>query len=508
MPGGSAPWQPAEPDYLAPLPWSDPDAGPAGGPAARPRRKAQAGAYLALMIASVLSILAMGGFLLRAHSADAAFERRREKLQQDHFFDGIYVDGIALGGLTRGQALEKVRASGLQRDAALDIKITIGDRQYRLTREELPFDRDIASVLDRAYAIGRQGFPWMLGSDRTPFDVRWEHIRHAEQNRAAFSTTGSFDRQALRDIVTQIAAQVDREPQDALIESFDFNSKRFTVTKDQPGYRLDGEALYQRLGDALDQGRLSETISVSPEVIMPRLTSVELLNSFTMLSSFSTEATRDRKRNTNISLAARAVHGQAVMPGETFSFNRIVGPRTQEKGYQMAPAIAGGVTFDEIGGGVCQVSSTLFNAAALADMQIVTRSPHTWPSSYVEQGRDATVNWPNLDFVFKNNKLAPVYIVADFQERRVSVEIYGLREVAGESIQLRTQLVSTTPPPSEAIYQLNPTLPPGTQKELKKARTGYLVDTYRVYLRGGEPYREEKLCSSNYRMVQQVIEYN
>lgn len=507
VPGEKALRPPVEPDYLAPLPWSDPD--PALlAQAARPRKDAQQGPYLALFVISLIAILAMGLFVFRSYSASAAFEHRREKLQQDQFFDGIYVDGIALAGLDRQEALSRVRASGATRDAALDIVISVGDRQYHVGPNELPFDRDIALVLDRAYAIGRQGFPWMLGSDKTPFEVRWEHILHAAHNQAQFSTTSSYDRQTLRGIVDQIASQVDRAPKDAMVETFDFNTKRFTVTKDEPGYELDRDALFQRLSESLDQGRLSDSLSVSPAVILPKLTSVELLNSFTLLSSFSTEATRDRLRNTNIALAARAIHGQAVMPGETFSFNKTVGPRTTDKGYQMAPAIAGGISFDEIGGGVCQVSSTLFNAAALADMQIVARSPHAWPSSYVAQGRDATVNWPNLDFVFKNTKPAPVYIVADFRDRQMMVEIYGLREAAGESIELRTELVRTTPPPSEAIYQLNPTLPPGSEKVLKKARTGYLVDTYRVYLRGGVPYREEKLCTSDYRMVQQVIEYN
>jgi len=295
---------------------------------------------------------------------------------------------------------------------------------------------------------------------------------------------------------------------DAMIASFDFDTKAFTVTRDEPGAVVEAQDVYEAITASLDAGRLRDTIRLTAKPVLPQVTSVELQNSFTRLSAFMTETTRDELRNRNILLASRAVMGTTVLPGGTFSFNQVVGERTAEKGYQMAPAIAGGITFDEIGGGVCQVSSTLFNAVAMADMTIVTRSPHAWPSSYVDKGRDATVNWPNLDFAFKNNKMTPVFIVASYANRSLTVEVYGMRADPAERIELETELMNTTQPPGEALYQRNPSLAPGTEKQLKAARTGYVVDTYRVYLRDGVPYRREKLVTSDYRMVQQVIEYN
>lgn len=163
---------------------------------------------------------------------------------------------------------------------------------------------------------------------------------------------------------------------------------------------------------------------------------------------------------------------------------------------------------DEIGGGVCQVSSTLFNAAAMADMTILERSPHTWPSNYVDKGRDATVNWPNLDLTFVNGRETPVYIRARYADRRCTVEVYGIQLAAGETIELETELASETPPPDTPIYRQNTSLPRGTQQEVKKARTGYVVNTYRVYKRNGVTLRREVLCVSTYRMIQQEIEYN
>ena len=143
-----------------------------------------------------------------------------------------------------------------------------------------------------------------------------------------------------------------------------------------------------------------------------------------------------------------------------------------------------------------------------ADMTITVRSPHAWPSNYIDKGLDATVNWPNLDFQFRNDKKTPVFLIAYYKGRKLTVEVYGMRSGPGETIKLVTDLISTTEPPKEALYEQNPALPMGTEQVKKKARTGYLVHTYRVYLRDGQEYRREKLFNSDYRAIQQVIEFN
>ncbi len=229
---------------------------------------------------------------------------------------------------------------------------------------------------------------------------------------------------------------------------------------------------------------------------------------FTCVSSFTTYLTNDKNRNTNIRLAAQAINGTAVMPGETFSFNQTTGQRTMEKGYQPAAAIAGGATVDEVGGGVCQVSSTLFNAAAMANLAIVDRSPHAWPSNYVDAGRDATVNWPDLDFKFRNDKTTPVFVVAFCENSACTVEIYGAALDTGISIDLISRVVSVSEPPQTALYENNPALPHGTNQVKVKARTGYDVETYQVFLQNGREIGRQLLCVSRYPMIQQVIEYN
>lgn len=494
-----------------PMPEAEPDMRPqpAGGWVQEvPPRVRNDGPFLFILVVCALALIGMLFFVLRARAPLSAFQQKQEQLARPVFAQGIRVDDIDIGGLTRQQASERLNALNQQRDEGLRLTVDADGRSYTVTGEQIPFARNIDDVLDQAWAIGRQGFGWMIGSDMTPFDIRWEHTRQTRATGAYLNTSTTWRAQDVRQVADWLQQQIQRDPINAVIETFDFGTKAFTVTQDVPGVAIDQQTIYDALTAAMESGQLQGRISLMPDTVLPKVTSVELQNSFIMLGGFTTQTTRDELRNTNIALAARAIDGTTVMPGETFSFNKTVGERTQEKGYQMAPAIAGGVTFDDVGGGVCQVSSTLFNAAALADMDIVDRSPHAWPSSYVDKGLDATVNWPNLDFQFKNSKSTPVFIVARYENRKLLVEVYGMRSGPGESIELTTQLTATNPPPKEAAYQQNTTLAPGTQRELKAARTGYVVDTYRVYLRGGQEYRREKLFTSTYRMIQQVIEYN
>lgn len=230
---------------------------------------------------------------------------------------------------------------------------------------------------------------------------------------------------------------------------------------------------------------------------------------FGRISSFTTETTNDSNRNTNISLSADALNGKVVMPGETLSFNESTGQRTAEKGYKEAGAISGGQLIDDTGGGVCQTSSTLFNAVVRADLEIVERSQHTWPSSYVPRGEDAAVDWPRLDFVFRNNTGYPIFLLAWYADQTVTVEVYGKLLDGGETIDLYSETIETLTPSDEVIRTRDTSMAPGTSKVAKQKRTGYVVDTYKVYYdANGVELRREKLWRTTYRAVQKEIYYN
>lgn len=476
---------------------------------AKPSAPGKAGVFwrwLAAIMALLLLLMGYGIFRFRAPLA--AFQNRKKAMARDTFFDGIFVDGVSLGGMTKAQAGQAVSGSARQQEKNMALQVEVDGKKWQITGQEVPFSRNMSAVLDKAFSIGRKGFSWAAENGQTPFQTRYLHTQQTNRDKAHLNTAVTYSPGDVRRVAEEIAGQVNREAVNAVISTFDFNTKAFTVTKDVQGASLDTQELYTRMTQTLDSGNYTGQVLMYSQPIMPQVTSVELQNGFTMLSSFTTNTGSNQNRNVNISLAAQAINGTAVMPGESFSFNRTTGERRSDKGYLPAPAIADGTTFDEPGGGVCQVSSTLFNAAAIADMTITIREPHAWPATYVDKGLDATVNWPNLDFQFRNDKKTPVFIVSSYKDKKITVEIYGMRLGNAESVKLETELVSTTEPPTQPVYEQNVSLPPGVQQEKRKARTGYVVNTYRVYLRNGQEYRRETLCTSNYRAIQQVIEYN
>ncbi|MBE5783809.1 MAG: hypothetical protein E7329_10895 [Clostridiales bacterium] len=476
-----------------------------GGSPRKPKHTAL-WAFIALICVALLSL--MGYAIASMYEAYVPFRQKVNIVNQGTFAQGVLVDNIHIGGMNRAQAEAALATQDVSGVNRLNITLQVDGYTWVITPNELPFERNIQSVLDTAYAIGRQGTAETVASSMTPFEYRYAHLYHTVTNAAYLYTQVTYDRVRVRELVGIIENNINRQAVDAQVASFDFSTRTFTFTQDQAGAILDGESLYQQIIAALDRQDYSAVIYASSTPVMPSVTRVELMNSFSLVSSYTTDTTSDANRNNNVDLACRAIMGTVLMPGDTFSFNGATGQRTTEKGYLPAAAIAGGTTVDEVGGGVCQVSSTLFNAAVKADMTILQRYPHAWPSNYVDKGRDATVNWPNLDFTFRNDKTTPVFIVAYYQQRKCTVEIYGASLGPGVSIDLSSRVIDTVYPPEEPLYEQNPQLPPGTVQEKKKARIGYEVDTFKIYYSNGVEVKRELLCTSTYKMIQQVLEFN
>ena len=154
------------------------------------------------------------------------------------------------------------------------------------------------------------------------------------------------------------------------------------------------------------------------------------------------------------------------------------------------------------------MSSTLFNAVARADLEIVSRSPHAWPSTYVNIGEDATVNWPNLDFQFRNNTDSPIFVITYYKDRQMSAEIWGMSLGKGVTVDLESVITQKIEAPVDIKYVLNPELAYGESKTTVKARTGYVVETYQIWYRDGVETSRNLLHRSTYKAYQQVVEYN
>lgn len=195
-----------------------------------------------------------------------------------------------------------------------------------------------------------------------------------------------------------------------------------------------------------------EEYSIPLKVLYPSVTTNMLgTEAFpNLLSQYSTKySTRDQKRTTNLKLAANKINGTVLMPGETFSYNKVVGERTIAAGYQEAPIYVSGKVVDGLGGGICQITTTLYNAVVYANLDIVERSNHQFVPSYAPASRDATVVYGSIDFKFKNNRDYPIKIVCSVQNGIANFQIYGLKTDNDYEVTISNRITSTT---SNAIY--------------------------------------------------------
>ena len=223
-----------------------------------------------------------------------------------------------------------------------------------------------------------------------------------------------------------------------------------------------------------------------------------------MLGTYSTKFDSSVSgRSHNVALAAKSTSDVLLMPGESFSYNKHTGSRTTSNGYKNAPVIVQGVVQEGIGGGVCQVSSTLYNAVLYAGLEIESIKNHSIPSSYVPKCRDATVSDGAIDFIFKNNLKYPVYIKNSVYGNTLTCTIYGSNEDK-QKIEILTNTDSVSEAPIKKVD--DPTLPKGEEKQLEAGRKGYTVSTYRIYKdNNGNVLKKEKVYVSYYPKKQGVV---
>ena len=213
------------------------------------------------------------------------------------------------------------------------------------------------------------------------------------------------------------------EPVDAQL-----NTETFEITSEAWGYGIGLEDL-QKLLDGGADGQTEFEIPLT--FLEPTVTAQQLEDTLfqDVLATYDSPYNKyNYSRSTNLELAAAAINGTVLLPGDTFSFNEIVGERTRDKGYQSAAAYVGGDTVDQVGGGICQVASTIYYCTLIADLEILEREEHMYAATYVPMGMDATINWGTIDFKFRNNTNYPIRIETWAEDGKVHVTLYGTDE--------------------------------------------------------------------------------
>ena len=224
-----------------------------------------------------------------------------------------------------------------------------------------------------------------------------------------------------------------------------------------------------------------------------------------LLSSFRTSFTSSNSnRSTNIRLCSEKINGTVLMPGETFSFNQVVGKRTPEAGFKPATAYSGGKVVQEYGGGICQVSSTLYNAVLYANLEITERTNHGYKPSYVDPGLDATVSWGGPDFKFTNNRDYPIRIVCDTSNKILNIYIYGLRRDTDYKVVLDAQYVSTVN--FKTVYQKDSSLASGQSRVIQSGSNGCKTATYKyLYDANGTLVSSECISRDTYNPHNKIV---
>ena len=211
-------------------------------------------------------------------------------------------------------------------------------------------------------------------------------------------------------------------------------------------------------------------------------------------------------RATNLGIAANKINGIVIAPGETFSFNKAVGERTSKNGFKEAVIYSDGELDYGIGGGICQISSTLYDAVLRANLEIVERKNHSMTVSYLPIGCDATVSYGSVDFKFKNSRNYPIKIVATVNSGNVLVSICGVSEADDYTVQIVTD--TTQKDNFEVVYEHDSTIPKGSEFIKQTGKYGYKCSTYRLLYKNGNLVSKDLISTDTYKPQKQIVQVN
>ena len=334
----------------------------------------------------------------------------------------------------------------------------------------------------------------------------------AEAFSAKESKDYTFDATGLEEEIKaqaeKIAAAWDKAPKNGSISSYDKATNEFLFADGENGIKIDQEKLVTDITAALAAGDYTAVIEASASTVAPEITKEQAKASFKRIGTFTTTTTSNKDRNENIRLASEALSGLIIQPGEEFSMNAATGERTPAKGYKPAGAYLNGVLIEEPGGGVCQVSSTLYNAVVFSGLKTTERHAHSYEPSYVTPGEDAMVSYGGPDMKFTNTSEFPIAIRASFYNQELTISIYGVPILEeGVKVRMHSEKVSDIDPPPP-VYEEDQTLQPGVEVVAKEPTLGSRWTTNLVITKDGTVVSDEFFHNSSYRGKAATIKRN
>lgn len=485
-------------------------------------------------------------------------------LRNDRVYSGVYINDVHVGGLTRQQVAQLLHSE--YRDKIKDLEITIhaGDQSEILKFSDLDMKIDVEGTINEAFSIGRTGNIFerfrdilMARKNNPVIKVAYEYdkqkvdevieslyektlipVKEADlliRDDMVVVRSGHHGENIDKDLLLKeienhiymlkggninipiditMPAKIDvddyyskitREAQDAYVK---VENNNVIIVPEVVGRSVKKSDLIN-IADELANKENTEKI-IPIELVAPKLTAEDIRKNlfkdtlYTAYSSYKNDTVTNRNRTENLRLASSKINGKILAPGEVFSFNETVGKRTIEAGYKDAMVFKNGKVIPDIGGGICQVSSTLYNAVLYADLEVVERRNHMFVVSYVPYGLDSTVYYGQTDFRFKNSTNWPIMIKSWMtQDNKLYFSIIGTNETPNKTVEMQSEIIKTIPYTTN--YTDDPNLPEGETKVIQTGYNGYVVDTYKIIKENGVVKERRKITTSTYQPLTEEI---
>lgn len=476
----------------------------------------------------------------------------------NEIYPNVYVAGINVGGMDRETAITAVDEAIASSYASATLKVQLPDRTLSFNPEQTNVALDADEAIAEALTYGRDGNPFSAVTSyfssrstehyidlQTILNLDTDYIRSmidqvaAEVEMDPTPTTATYEEAAGRLVVevgypqrsldteglyevvynafmnsdfTPLSWDYDEVPCELLdlepyyeeycteVQNAEYDPETHTIVEEVPGFGFDLEASSQKLATA----PAGSQMIIQLEDLEPEVTKAELEEEMfgETLFAHSTVYVVNSNRTNNLRLACEAINGLILNPDEVFSFNNVVGERTAAKGYLPATVYSGGQSLEELGGGVCQVASTLYYCTLHLDLEQVHREPHQFAVTYVPLGMDATVYWGHIDYQFKNTLSNPIKILADVENGSVNITFLGIPDT-DNYVEMSSVVLETYP--WQELEELDETLEPGARELKTTPYTGYKVVTYKTIRdASGKELSKKQEAVSNYDKRDQV----
>ena len=380
----------------------------------------------------VVSSITMGAFKSEKHDAFIATEQSNVNLKSPSgmFLEGISVQGIDLGGKSMKQAKDILCIEESEMIPDINYTLNCHDKIVYVTEDDLDFEFDTVKILNEAYEYSEYMRDILAKEERASLK---------SDEKKDYSISMTFNENSIGEVSKAVAEKVNVKVQDAHVTEINTEAVKtdemFSFADGVVGYDIDVDDLTTQIATLIKNENYTAEIIGEMKEVQPEITLENLKQNLVLISQYETWSGNTWAGNMNMMTAMQSMNGSIIKDGEIFSFNEHTGnSNLAENGYYSAGVIVNGRSADGIGGGICQAATTIYNAAIRADMTVVAREPHTWPSVYVPVGIDSAIDYGNIDMSFKNETGHDVYLICYMDGAQLNAFIYGYKPTEYDEI--------------------------------------------------------------------------